>query len=94
MHEQSKAAKRRIADAAFVTRYMAGEALDIGAGPDGLARHVGVFPASPPSANGTCRMATRSTSPASPMPASTWSMPTTACSTWSTRGWRCPTGSG
>ena len=44
MHEQSKAAKRRIADAAFVTRYMAGEALDIGAGPDGLARHVGVFP--------------------------------------------------
>ena len=44
MHEQSKAAKRRIADAAFITRYMAGEALDIGAGPDGLARHIGIFP--------------------------------------------------
>ena len=44
MHEQSKAAKRRIADAAFLTRYMAGEALDIGAGPDGLSRHIGAFP--------------------------------------------------
>jgi FkbM family methyltransferase len=44
MHEQSKAAKRRIADAAFLTRYMAGEALDIGAGPDGLSRHLGAFP--------------------------------------------------
>jgi FkbM family methyltransferase len=44
MHEQSKAAKRRIADAAFLTRYMVGDALDIGAGPDGLSRHVGAFP--------------------------------------------------
>jgi FkbM family methyltransferase len=44
MHEQSRAAKRRVADIAFVTRYMAGEALDIGAGPDGLARHIGIFP--------------------------------------------------
>ncbi|MBL6455554.1 FkbM family methyltransferase [Belnapia sp. T6] len=44
MHEQSKAAKRRIADAAFLTRYMVGEALDIGAGPDGLTRHLDAFP--------------------------------------------------
>ena len=44
MHEQSKAAKRRVQDAAFMTRYFVGSALDIGAGPDGLSRHVGMFP--------------------------------------------------
>lgn len=44
MHEQSKAAKRRIQDSAFLTRYFAGSALDIGAGPDGLSRYAGIFP--------------------------------------------------
>lgn len=44
MHEQSKAAKRRVTQPAFLTRYFVGEGIDIGAGPDGLSKYVGVFP--------------------------------------------------
>jgi hypothetical protein len=44
MYEQSKAAKRRMHQPAFLTRYFVGDGLDIGAGPDGLSRYVGVFP--------------------------------------------------
>ncbi len=44
MFEQSKAAKRRVTQPAFLTRYFVGSGLDIGAGPDGLSRYCGVFP--------------------------------------------------
>lgn len=44
MYEQSKAAKRRYNDGAFHARYFVGRGLDIGAGPDGLSRAVGIFP--------------------------------------------------
>lgn len=44
MYEQSKAAKRRMTQPAFLTRYFTGSGLDIGAGPDGLSRYCGVFP--------------------------------------------------
>ncbi len=44
MYEQSKAAKRRMTQPAFMTRYFTGSGLDIGAGPDGLSRYCGVFP--------------------------------------------------
>jgi len=44
MYEQSKAAKRRLHQPAFLTRYFVGDGLDIGAGPDGLSRYAGVFP--------------------------------------------------
>lgn len=44
MHEQSKAAKRRVGQPAFMTRYFVGQGIDIGAGPDGLSRYCGVFP--------------------------------------------------
>jgi len=44
MHEQSKAARRRWYDGAFHSRYFVGQGLDIGAGPDGLSRMIGLFP--------------------------------------------------
>lgn len=44
MHEQSKAAKRRIRDPDFMSRYFVGHGLDIGAGEDGLGRWQFAFP--------------------------------------------------
>jgi SAM-dependent methyltransferase len=44
MWEQSKAAKRRFSDGAFHTRYLVGEGIDIGAGPDPLSQYIDVFP--------------------------------------------------
>jgi precorrin-6B methylase 2 len=44
MYEQSKAAKRRFTQPAFLTRYFVGSGIDIGAGPDGLSKYCGVFP--------------------------------------------------
>ncbi len=44
MDEQSKAAKRRFNDGAFQTRYFVGAGIDVGAGSDGLGRHMGAFP--------------------------------------------------
>jgi hypothetical protein len=42
--EQSKAAKRRYNDGAFLSRYFVGRGLDIGGKPDPLAQYVGIFP--------------------------------------------------
>lgn len=44
MWEQSKAAKRRFNDGAFLSRYFVGRGIDIGGKPDPLAQYVGVFP--------------------------------------------------
>ncbi len=44
MFEQSKAAKRRYRDGDFLARYFAGNGIDVGAGPDSLARYAGMFP--------------------------------------------------
>lgn len=44
MHEQSKAAKRRIRDPDFMSRYFVGYGLDVGAGEDGLGRWKFAFP--------------------------------------------------
>ena len=44
MHEQSKAAKRRYYDGAFIARFFVGRGLDVGAGPDGLSRTAHAFP--------------------------------------------------
>lgn len=44
MYEQSKAARRRWYDGAFHSRYFVGKGLDIGAGPDGLSKMIGLFP--------------------------------------------------
>jgi len=44
MWEQSKAAKRRFNDGAFLSRYFVGRGLDIGGKPDPLAQYAGVFP--------------------------------------------------
>jgi len=44
MWEQSKAAKRRYYDGAFLTRYFVGKGVDIGGKPDPLAQYVGIFP--------------------------------------------------
>ena len=43
MFEQSKSAKRRFNDGNFHTRYFVGNAIDIGAGPDSIARYKHVF---------------------------------------------------
>lgn len=42
--EQSKAAKRRFYDGAFLSRYFVGQGIDIGGGPDPLGQYVGIFP--------------------------------------------------
>ena len=44
MHEASKAALRRIHDPNFAARYFVGDALDIGAGPDGLSKQQYLWP--------------------------------------------------
>lgn len=44
MREQSKAAKRRHSDGAFLSRYFVGDGIDIGGAPDPLAQYIGVFP--------------------------------------------------
>lgn len=44
MWEQSKAAKRRFNDGAFLSRYFVGHGVDIGGRPDPLAQYAGVFP--------------------------------------------------
>jgi len=44
MWEQSKAAKRRYYDGAFLARYFVGQGIDIGGKPDPLAQYVGIFP--------------------------------------------------
>lgn len=44
MNEQSKAAKRRFNDGAFLTRFFVGNGIDIGAGSDGLSRYARIFP--------------------------------------------------
>jgi SAM-dependent methyltransferase len=43
-HETSKAMGRRLRDPVFRERYFVGDALDIGAGSDGLGRQIGVWP--------------------------------------------------
>lgn len=44
MHETSKALRRRMRDPNFATTYFRGRAIDIGAGPDGLRRQLGIWP--------------------------------------------------
>lgn len=44
MNECAKACKRRSTISAFTQHYMAGKAIDIGAGSDGLSRHRHLFP--------------------------------------------------
>ncbi len=44
MREQSKAAKRRFHDGAFLSRYFVGHGIDIGGKPDPLGKYVGIFP--------------------------------------------------
>jgi SAM-dependent methyltransferase len=44
MWEQSKAAKRRYNDGAFLSRYFVGHGVDIGGKPDPLAQYAGMFP--------------------------------------------------
>lgn len=44
MDEQSKAAKRRIRDPDFMSRYFVGHGLDVGAGGDGLGKWQHAFP--------------------------------------------------
>jgi SAM-dependent methyltransferase len=44
VHEQSKAAKRRFNDGAFLSRYFVGEGIDIGGKPDPLGQYAGIFP--------------------------------------------------
>jgi len=43
-HEASKAALRRMHDPAFAARYFVGDALDVGAGDDGLSRQMHLWP--------------------------------------------------
>lgn len=43
-HECSKAALRRLHDPAFASTYFRGDALDIGAGPDGLSKQAYLWP--------------------------------------------------
>jgi len=42
--EQSKAAKRRFSDGAFLNSYFVGEGIDIGGKPDPLSQYCGIFP--------------------------------------------------
>lgn len=44
MWEQSKAAKRRFYDGAFLSRYFVGHGIDLGGKPDPLAQYAGIFP--------------------------------------------------
>jgi len=44
MFEQSKAAKRRFNDGAFLSRYFVGAGIDIGGKPDPLSQYAGIFP--------------------------------------------------
>jgi hypothetical protein len=44
MHEASKAAQRRLYDPNFASVYFVGDALDIGAGPDGLSKQRYLWP--------------------------------------------------
>jgi SAM-dependent methyltransferase len=44
MHEQSKATKRRFNDGAFHSRYLVGDGIDVGGGPDPISQYVRVFP--------------------------------------------------
>ncbi len=44
MHEQSKSAKRRFYDGAFLSRYFVGEGIDIGGAPDPLGQYMSIFP--------------------------------------------------
>lgn len=44
MHEASKAALRRLHHPEFASRYFVGDALDIGAGPDGLSKQRWLWP--------------------------------------------------
>src|SRR5687767_1369562 len=43
-HETSKALRRRLRDPIWAERIMVGDALDIGAGSDGLGRQIGIWP--------------------------------------------------
>src|SRR5690606_12094815 len=43
-HEATKALKRRLLDPTWATHYMVGDAIDIGAGPDGLSRQQDAWP--------------------------------------------------
>ena len=43
-HECSKAALRRLHDPAFMARYFVGDALDVGAGEDGLSKQMHLWP--------------------------------------------------
>src|SRR5262249_11048404 len=43
-YEQSKAAKRRFNDGAFLARYFVGHGIDIGGKPDPLGQYAGIFP--------------------------------------------------
>ena len=44
MREQSKAAKRRFYDGAFLSRYFVGRGVDVGGRPDPLSDYIGIFP--------------------------------------------------
>jgi hypothetical protein len=44
MHEMSKSVFHRIKDSRYALRYLVGDGIDIGAGPDSLAQYAEFFP--------------------------------------------------